>query len=470
MDYNSIIMNLRYENVLLQDLNIQCFFIFLSLTTFFGIAFTPNFMKKVINSIRVRVNNILSGVSDIVETNSFDPYFSGYSLNAFQSTKPITNVSPGPTQFPKVLLHQIEEDLMNSQHGISPLEISHRSPEFAHILSSVNENMKKLMKIPNEFTILWMHGGGHGQFSAVPLNLIPLISNNKRANYMVSGTWSQRAFDEACKVTNAYDSFNHDPPSIKHKSISADHLKIADNDAYVYFCSNETVNGTEFRKDGIPYPCRDTLKTARSIIDMSSDFTMKKIDWTRVDVAFACTSKNLGLAGATVTIIRTELLDSIEYNKSNYIPSVMDWKLYYNTNSLYNTPAVYNIYIVDKFLKYYIKKGGIDVLEEESKIKSSIIYELLDESSFYSSLVSDKLSRSNINIPFFVGDGNREIRSKFLHFCYMNNIVGLRTKTPFRYHDYNMIEPLRVNLYNGVSIDETKKLVNVMKRFEDLFT
>ena len=400
---------------------------------------------------------------------TLDPEFSGYSLIAFQHVEPTTNFSPGPSQFPNELLEQIKVDLNNSPHGITPLEISHRSPEFANILSSVNENITKLMQIPNEFTILWTHGGGHGQFSAVPLNLIHLISNNKRANYMVSGTWSQRAFDEARKVTNAYDSFNLEPPSIKHKSISADHLTIADDDAYVYFCSNETVNGTEFRKDGIPYPCRDTLKSARSIVDMSSDFTMKNIDWTRVDVAFACTSKNLGLAGATVTIIRTDLLDTIDDNKRNYIPSVLDWKLYYNTNSLYNTPAVFNIYIVDKFIKYYIEKGGIDVLEEESKIKSSMIYKLLDESPLYKPLVSDKISRSNINIPFFVGDGNSEIRSKFLHFCYMDNIVGLRTKTPFIYQDYDMIEPLRVNLYNGISIEETKKLVNVMKKFEVLF-
>lgn len=458
MEYESII-KIFCENTSLEDLILPCCFIFLSMSPFFVIQFIQTYLFDISGTN----NNTVVGI------NSLNERFSGYSLKSFHPKESIINFSPGPAQFPKVVLDQIKEDLTKSCHVITPLEISHRSPEFAIILSSVNENMKRFMRIPNDFTILWTHGGGHGQFSAVPLNLTYLINNNKRANYIVSGTWSQRAYNEACKIINAYDSLNNEDPSIKHNSLSADRVVVTDDDAYVYYCSNETVNGTEFKKDGIPYPCRDTLKTAKSIIDMSSDFTMKNIDWTRVDVAFACTSKNLGLSGSTVTIIRTELLETIKYDKTNYIPSVLDWNLYYNTNSLYNTPAVYNIYIVDKILNYYIEKGGIDVLEEESKFKSSMMYKFLDESSLYSCLVSDKISRSNINIPFFVGDGNSKLRSKFLHFCYMNNIVGLRTKTPFRYSDYNMIEPLRVNLYNGVSIEETKKLVNVMKQFEVLF-
>tara|TARA_Y100000389_G_scaffold139358_1_gene137113 strand:+ start:1399 stop:2730 length:1332 start_codon:yes stop_codon:yes gene_type:complete len=436
-----------FENTLFKNLIISCFIIFISST-----------IKRL---IKIITNN------KIAKINLLNPEFSGYSLNIFELSKPIINFSPGPTQFPKVLLEEIKEEFINSTNGITPLELSHRSPEFVNILSSVNENMKKLMKIPDDFKILWMHGGGHGQFGAIPMNLKHLITNNKYANYIVSGTWSNRAYEEACKVINTYNSFNNDILPLNHKSITMDCLNISNNDAYVYFCSNETVNGIEFKKDGIPYPDRNMLKTARSIIDMSSDFTMKNIDWTCVDVAFACTSKNLGIPGATIVIIRNDILDEL-YNNNNYIPSVLDWKIYNNTNSLYNTPAVYNIYIVNKYLNYYIERGGIDILEKESKIKSSIIYEFIDNSSLYKCLIIDKLSRSNINIPFFVGDGNREIRSKFLHFCYMNNIVGLRTKTPFRYCDYNMVEPLRINLYNGISIEESLKLVDVMKQFEVL--
>tara|TARA_Y100000768_G_C23989409_1_gene691186 strand:- start:4932 stop:6260 length:1329 start_codon:yes stop_codon:yes gene_type:complete len=435
-----------FENTLLKKLIISCFIIFI-------LSNIKRLIKFISNNKKTKINLL-------------NPKYSGYSLNIFEFSKPIINFSPGPTQFPKVLLKQIKEEFINSPNGITPLEISHRSPEFVNILSSVNENMKKLMKIPADFKILWTHGGGHGQFSAIPMNLMPLITNNKRANYIVSGTWSNRAYEEACKVINAYNSLNSDILPLDHKSITMDCLNISNDDAYVYFCSNETVNGIEFKKDGIPYPDRDMLKGARSIIDMSSDFTMKNIDWTCVDVAFACTSKNLGIPGATVVIIRNDILDKV-HNK-NYIPSVLNWKIYNNTNSLYNTPAVYNIYIVNKYLNYYIDKGGIDILEKESKIKSSIIYEFIDNSSLYKCLIIDKLSRSNINIPFFVGDGNSAIRSKFLHFCYMNNIVGLRTKTPFRYCDYNMIEPLRINLYNGVSIEDSLKLVDVMKQFEVL--
>lgn len=394
--------------------------------------------------------------------NNLNSDFDGYSLS--HDCSYVMNFSPGPAQFPRQIIHEIHDD--NTTLGVTPFEISHRSPEFDVILKRVNSNLRILMKIPDDFAIIWTQGGGHGQFSSIPLNLSGLFEkNDDRANYIVTGTWSSRAYNEGQKFIDVRNSCNSSV-ILDASQIYID--EIHENDVYVYLCSNETVNGLEFRNDGIPYPNRQQLKNAISIVDMSSDFTMKDILWQDIDIAFACTSKNLGVAGANLVIIRHEVLDKIqEKSDKRNIPCILDWNLYFNSNSLYNTPAIYNIYIIDKFLTFYLNKGGIEVLEKESKIKSKMIYDILDESDLYRSVVCDKMVRSNINIPFVIGNGDAEIRSKFLHFCHLKQIVGLRTKTPFKYEDFNLIEPLRISLYNGISMQDTMRLVEVMKEFEN---
>lgn len=403
------------------------------------------------------------------KTKNLSKQFSGYNLSQFKKNEKITNFSPGPSQIPPLVLEEIKNNIFSQEsiypYGITPFEISHRSPEFSKILENTNNNMKKLMNISDEFSILWTQGGGNGQFSAIPLNLLDSNINSKKGNYLVTGTWSNRAFKEASQFANVYNSYENINKSLiplQYKDILED--PIINDDEYVYLCSNETVNGIEFRKDGLKYPSRKQLKGAKLIVDMSSDFCMKNIDWNNIDVAFACTSKNLGISGANITIIRKELLN----NKNKKIPSILNWDLYHNTNSGYNTPAIFNIYLIDIIVKYYIEIGGIDEIEKMSKIKSEIIYNTLDKSRLFSPIVNNKKIRSNINIPFIVGNGNNEIKSQFLDYCYQNNIVGLRTMTPFKYEDFNMIEPLRISLYNGVSIQETEKFSQILNEFEHI--
>lgn len=394
--------------------------------------------------------------------------YEGYQLNAFDIKEKVYNFSPGPAPIPSEVLDSIKDDLnISYPYGITPFEISHRSPEFISILKNVNKNMRSFLKVPETFSIIWTQGGGHGQFSAIPLNLRYLFSENSKANYAVTGTWSERSFKESQKFLKSYNSFSNEV-SLLHTEIPFK-FNIDKNDKYLYLCSNETVNGIEFRNDGIPYPDRSLLKETKLIVDMSSDMCMKDINWKDLDVAFACTSKNLGVAGANVTIIRKNLLEELE-SKNKVIPCILDWNLYNNTDSLYNTPAILNIYIIDKILNYYLDKGGIEYFEKISKIKSDLIYDLLDNSKLYKSTISNKKIRSNINIPFIVGNGDDEVRSQFLDFCYKHNIVGLRTKTPFNYKELKITEPLRISLYNGISVEDTEKLVKVMKEFEYVYS
>lgn len=388
--------------------------------------------------------------------------YEGFSLNAFNKDKRVINFSPGPGQIPIEVLDKIYD---KSVYGVTPYEISHRSPEFNNILDRVNKNMKTFLEIPDDFTILWTQGGGHGQFAAIPLNFKNIMRYNK-ANYIVTGTWSDRAFKESLKFINSYNSLNLKEDPIKIKNIDNPIFNINENDKYVYLCSNETVNGIEFRNSGIPYPDKSQLKNSKLIIDMSSDMSMKKINWENIDMAFACTSKNFGVAGANVVIIKKSLLN--ELNTIDEIPSILDWNIYDKSNSLYNTPAIFNIFLIDKILEYYINLGGIEVLENNSITKGNLVYNFLDSSNIFKPVINNKKIRSNINIPFIIED--EQLRSIFLDYCFKNNIVGLRTKTPFSYKDYQMIEPLRISLYNGISLEETKILINIMKTFESMLT
>mgnify|MGYP001289478294 CR=1 FL=1 len=398
--------------------------------------------------------------------------FSGYNILCCQKKHKLVNCSPGPTQLPHAVLDNLKKDMFIPEaefsYGITPLEMSHRCPEFSEILKNVNKKLRSFMKIPDDFTILWTRGGGHGQFAAVPLNLKNL--ENVNGKYIVTGSWSSRAYNEAKKFINTTcTQKHHDKIPLQFTDIP-DTIEINDKDTYVYLCSNETINGTEFREDGVPYPSREENSTALLIVDMSSDFGMKVIPWEKLDVAFACTSKNFGVAGANITIVRKSVLERIKDQNSveNNIPSVLDWNLYDSTESLYNTPAIFNIYLIEKVLDHYIQLGGIESIEYQSKEKARLIYNVLENCSIYSPLISDPKIQSNINIPFLVGNGEDVIRSKFLAYCYQQNIVGLRTKTPFQYSDFNMTEPLRISLYNGISIEDTLHICNTMITFENM--
>ena len=397
----------------------------------------------------------------------------GYNLRSFDLKNKLYNFSPGPAPIPEKVLEIISHDLSkNSEkfgHGVTPAEISHRSPEFDEIKKSAESGLQKLMDIPNTHKILWTQGGGHGQFSSIPLNMIE--SYDDKINYVVTGTWSDRAYNEAKKFCNPRKiknfNFSDNINSLKYNQIIETGLIdtiLSCDDSYTYICSNETVNGLEYRDDSIQLPkCSNNL-----IVDMSSDFLTKKVDWSNIAVAFACTSKNLGISGATITIIDKRIFDR-ERLYEGKIPGILDWRLFNDTDSLYNTPAIFNIYLIDELIKYYNEKG-IDKIESESIKKAELMYEYLDNNHlFYTPFVNleNKNHRSNMNIPFLVCDGDQIIMDEFLEFMYKNNIVGLRTKTPFNYKDMHMKEPLRVSFYNGISINDVKYLIKKMDEFKE---
>lgn len=397
--------------------------------------------------------------------------FDGYSISPNNTSYLLSNFSPGPATINPLVIKDVSKDLNGEliKYGSTPLEISHRSPEFSKILENVNTKIKSFMEIPDEFTIIWTQAGGHGQFSAVPLNM-NRVFKDVIGYYLVTGTWSSRAHNESIKFIKSHNlnkSFYETNKNILEYNKLPENLDIPEDADYLYICSNETVNGTEFKESGIKYPTREKLKKTKLVVDMSSDFMMKKINWKNIDVAFACTSKNMGVAGANVVIIRKDLINCTKENKDVPIPCVLDWKLYSDSNSLYNTPAVFNMYLLNKVLDNYIDEmKTIENMEKYNELKAKLFYSFLDDNDIFTPCVTDKKSRSNINIPFIVGDGKEEIKSQFLEHCYNHNVVGLRTKTPFSYESMGLIEPLRISLYNGIKLEDVERIIQVMKAFQ----
>ncbi len=388
--------------------------------------------------------------------------YEGYHLTPYNKNKKVKNFSPGPTNIPSKIFDSLGEEIFNQtkwNKGVSPLELSHRSPEFHKIKKSCETLIRQLLLVPRNYSILWTHGGGNGQFSSVPLNM---FKSDKPAGYFINGLWSHKSSIEAEKygiVKNInLENENHDQ----------DWAVIDDDYSYLYFCSNETVEGVEFREESFKLPEKNNFNTP-VVVDMSSDIFSKKIDWNKIDVAFACAPKNFGIPGSTIVIVNDNIFDNYEENTNKVIPSILDWRNMKSTDSFFNTLPTFNIYLTEKILKYYKKLGGIKKMETKSKNKADLFYQYLDNNqNFYGSIVTDINKRSRMNIPFKIGDHSKDLVIKFLKESYKENILGLRTKTPFQ--NLSEIEPLRASFYNGINLIDVKYLIRFMEKFKKKFS
>ena len=375
------------------------------------------------------------------------------SLSSTAPAEEIINFSPGPTGLPKAVEEKIAA--IFNKPGLTSLALSHRAPEFQEILDHAVATTRRVMEIPEDYEILFTHGGGHGQFAALPLNLCQAQSDG--ATYVVNGTWSARGRDEAqryCSVqtidakdpeTGSYTTF----PELTEENIDA-------QSKYLYLCSNETVNGIELhRLPKLP----ESRQHIPLVVDASSDFSTKPIDWqgANVGVLFACASKNIGHPGLTMTIVRKDLLGKA----SPLCPGVFNYSTNSDAGNLWNTPATFNIEVVGLLMDWLEQQGGIAACEQRSIAKAKAIYDVIDSSNgFYGTPVADKNLRSRMNVPFNIKGGDEALTNQFLIESWEKGMVGLRTLTPFGVGDY-----LRASLYNGITEEEAVTLAEFMQRF-----
>lgn len=361
--------------------------------------------------------------------------------------KKVITFSAGPSKLPGIVLERVQKELLDYDgSGISVMEMSHRSPAFTKIIHETESDIRELLSIPDNYKVLFMQGGGTGQFAAVPMNLINHKSH-KKADYFVTGTWSNKAFVEAQKYGEIKLVF---PKEKNFTAIPEESKWNLDSDAsYVYYCGNETIHGIEFdfvpETNGVPLVC-----------DMSSNFLSKKIDVSKFGLIYAGAQKNYGPSGLTTVIVREDLLNCAIQE----CPSILNYKVMSDNGSLYNTPPCFNIYVSGLIFKWLKELGGLEEIGNRNTRKANSLYKCIDDSEgFYLGAIK-KESRSKMNVSFriFKQGINEQLESKFIAEAKDVGLIQLK--------GHRSVGGLRISLYNAISEGDAARMLDFMKDFQ----
>ena len=338
-----------------------------------------------------------------------------------------------------VLKKAASEMLCYGKSGMSVMEMSHRSPDYQEIIDAAEASLRRLMKIPDNYKVLFLQGGASTQFAAVPLNL---LSGTGRADYVISGQFSKKAYTEAQKygdvviaASSAGSNFSF-IPKIDRSSIRPD----AD---YVHVCFNNTIYGTKF-----PY-IPDTGNIPL-VADMSSCILSEPIDVSRFGLIYAGGQKNVTMAGMTIVIVREDLIGHAKPET----PSMLDYKLMAENGSMYNTPPCYAIYIAKLVFDWIEKLGGLEAMAKLNREKAALLYDYLDNQNYYTAPV-DTESRSMMNVTFVTG--NTELDAKFAAEAKAAGLCNLK--------GHRSVGGMRASIYNAMPREGVEKLVAFMKKF-----
>ena len=354
--------------------------------------------------------------------------------------KRVFNFSAGPSMLPEeVLKRAAEEMLCYEDSGSSVMEMSHRSPVYEKIISDAEKLLRRVMNIPDNYKVLFLQGGASTQFAAIPLNL---MNGSKKADYILSGQFSTKAYQEAKKYGDAYAvaSSKEDNFSFVPKTERADFREDAD---FVHICFNNTIYGTKFSY--IP----DTGDIPL-VADMSSCIISEPIDVSRFGLIYAGAQKNMAPAGLTVVIVREDLLG---YARKE-TPTMLDYKLMADNGSMYNTPPCYCIYIAKLVYEWILSLGGLSQMQKRNQAKAKLLYDYLDGQSYYFAPV-EKESRSMMNVTFVTGDA--ELDKKFATEASAAGLKNLK--------GHRSVGGMRASIYNAMPQKGVEKLVAFMEEF-----
>jgi len=353
----------------------------------------------------------------------------------------IHNFNAGPAALPLPVLEEIRDSFLNfAGSGMSITEVSHRSKWFDDVINDAIERTKRLLKLDDQYHVLFLQGGASMQFCMAPLNF---LSNGRSADYINTGTWSTKAIKEA--------QIQNKPIKIVASSEDKNFCYIPKNiafnkdAAYVHLTSNNTIKGTQF--ETLP----DTGNVPM-VIDMSSDIMSRPLDMSKIGMIYAGAQKNIGPAGVCMVILRQDLLDLVPDN----IPSMLSYATFANKNSMYNTPpcfAIYTIQLVMKWLEETI--GGLEKMDAINREKAGLLYDFIDNSEFYRA-TAEKGSRSLMNVTFRLPDETME--KTFVAKAIENGMGGLK--------GHRSVGGCRASIYNATGIDAIKDLVSFMAQFE----
>ncbi|WP_020561164.1 3-phosphoserine/phosphohydroxythreonine transaminase [Thiofilum flexile] len=353
----------------------------------------------------------------------------------------IYNFAPGPAVMPREVLEQAQAEMLDWRgSGTSVMEMSHREANFMSIAHQAEADLRELLTIPNNYKVLFLQGGAHMQFAMIPLNL---LRGKDSMDYLDTGDWSAKALEEAKrfgKVNVVASTKDTAYTTIPEQST----WKCSPNAAFLHYTSNETIRGVQFKS--IP-----ELGDVPLVADMSSDILSKPIDVSRFGLIYAGAQKNIGPAGITVVIVREDLIGKAVANT----PSMLDYKVYAESESMYNTPPTYAWYLAGLVFKWLKRKGGLAAMAEFNELKAKVLYDAIDASSFYHCPV-DKRYRSTMNVPFTLA--NSELDKVFLAESAKAGLMSLK--------GHRVVGGMRASIYNAMSIEGVSALAQFMREFE----
>ncbi|MBU2976804.1 3-phosphoserine/phosphohydroxythreonine transaminase [Alteromonas sp. C1M14] len=354
----------------------------------------------------------------------------------------VFNFSAGPAMLPAEVMAQAQSEFLNWQgSGCSVMEVSHRGKAFIEVAATAEQDLRDLLAVPDNYKVLFAHGGGRGQFASVPLN----ISNaNDTSLHLVTGSWSKGAVAEASKYNQA---------KVVGETIAKDGLqfvpKLTANEidpsaAYLHFCPNETVDGIAF--DWLPQSGDVPL-----VSDMSSCILSQPLDVSRHGIIYAGAQKNIGPSGLSVLIVRDDLIGKARKET----PSIFNYELMAKHDSMYNTPPTFSWYLAGLVFKWLKANGGLEAMAQRNKEKAALLYSAIDSSDFYSNPVHPE-NRSRMNVPFHLADDS--LNALFLEESSQAGLMALK--------GHRSVGGMRASIYNAMPIDGVVALVDFMQQFE----
>ncbi len=356
-------------------------------------------------------------------------------------TKRIYNFSAGPAVLPVEVLEKAKSELLSLDGiGMSVMEISHRSKHFAPILEGAVSGIRELLNVPENYKILFLQGGASLQFSMIPLNFLP---KNEMADYIITGAWGKKAVKEAKKCGNAEVIFSTADEGFKSVP-TQDELNFSENANYIHYTSNETIEGVQFKYDldggGIPVVC-----------DMSSDILSRPLDIEKYALIYAGAQKNIGPSGATLLIIRDDLIEKVPENQH----SMLDYRALAANNSMLNTPNTWGIYIINLVCEHLKKHGGLDEMKKKNEEKANILYDAIDRSDGFYRGHADKTARSTMNVTFRLP--SEELEKQFAQNATTQSLDGLK--------GHRSVGGIRASIYNAFPKEGVEALVDFMTDF-----
>ena len=365
-------------------------------------------------------------------------------MSATATDQRVFNFSAGPAVLPLSVLQEVQDELLCLPGaGASVMELSHRGKEFISIIEQAEASIRTLLGISDQYAVLFLQGGAALQFSMVPANL--LRGGEKTAQYLITGAWGKKAFSEAKKEGKAEAIYNAAESNFNHVPADGD-FTVKDDAAFLYYCSNETIQGVQFQDEpkcpaGVPLVC-----------DASSDFFSRPLDIDKYGLVYACAQKNAGPAGVTVVIIRRDLLA----RGSESLPGYLLYKNHAENESMWNTPPTFPIYVLGKVAKWLIDDiGGLQAMKDRNAEKAKLLYDVIDKHpEFYlghASVESRSMMNATFNLP------SDELLAQFVKEAASHQLTNLK--------GHRSVGGIRASVYNAMPVEGAAALAGFMTDF-----